>query len=199
VIRAYLDTNVLISYIWNESYQETDREKSDSHKVVNLGAQGNYEIFISEYNLMEIHEHFTDYYLQQNAIRDGFGFREFPKVRREYTLTKEQAQAVVDLIERLRASPFLNYIEPGGMTEGFFKSVMDYVKRYIDFVDAAHLRTAIDTNCDYFVTNDGELRTRAQRLLCDHIITEDITLASASGFLEAIERKITKHRTPNKA
>jgi rRNA-processing protein FCF1 len=74
------------------------------------------------------------------------------------------------------------------MTEGFFKSVMDYVKRQIDFIDAAHLRTAIDTDCDYFVTNDGELRLRAQRLLCDQIIKERISLASASGFREVIEK-----------
>jgi predicted nucleic acid-binding protein len=197
VTKAYLDTNILISYIWNEFYQETERKKSDSHRLINLGAKGTYEMFISEFNLMEIHEHFADFYLQQNAIKDGFGFREFPKVKRDYSLTKGQAQAIADLIETLRTSPSMNYIESGGMTEGFFTIVMDYVKRYIDFIDAAHLRTAIDTDCNYFVTNDGELRTRAQKLLCDNVITEEITITSASGFLKVIEKlnKEVKNKT----
>jgi len=95
VTKAYLDTNILISYIWSEFYQKTDRKKPESHSLINLGAQGKYEIYISEYNLMEIQEHFSDYYLQQNAIKDGFGFREFSSVRRGYTLTDVQANAVI--------------------------------------------------------------------------------------------------------
>jgi predicted nucleic acid-binding protein len=62
VTKAYLDTNILISYIWSEFYQKTDRKKPVSHSLINLGAQGKYEIYISEYNLMEIQEHFSDYY-----------------------------------------------------------------------------------------------------------------------------------------
>lgn len=179
-----MDTNVLIAYIWNEFYQKSRNEKSKSHTLVNEGAKGKFEIFISEYTLMEIYEHFTDYYLQQNAIRDGFGFREFPKVRRDYILNKNQLRAVAGLIEKLRASPFLNYIEPEGMTEGFFQLVMKYVKGYVDFVDAVHLRTAIDTKCDYFVTNDGELRIRAQQLMCNCTLTEKIQLTNAKSFLK---------------
>jgi predicted nucleic acid-binding protein len=135
---------------------------------------------------MEIHEHFTDYYLLQNVIKDGFGFREFPKERRNYVMDNEQLLSVSSMTEKLRTNPYLNYIEPETMTDVFLKLVMEYVKGYADFVDALHLRTAIDTKCDYFVTNDGELRKRAQKLICDKIITEKIKITSAKGFLQSL-------------
>ncbi len=150
---------------------------------------GKFEIFLSEYNLMEIYEHFRDYYLQQNAISDGFGYREFSKVRCNYMLSEEQRSSVAELIEKIRNSPFVNYIEPEGMTEGFFKVVMGYVKGYMDFIDAAHLRTAIDTKCAYFITNDHELRVRAQQLLSSHTIAEEIKLCGTTAFLKIISPK----------
>ena len=166
-MKAYIDTNVLISYLWNEFYQEERGKKSISYSLVNKGAMGKFEIYISFYTLMEVHEHFSDYYLQQNVIKDGFGFREFPKERRNYVMDSEQLISVSKMIEILRTSPYLNYIEPETMTDNFLKLVMEYVKGYVDFVDALHLRTAIDIKCDYFVTNDGELRKRAQKLICN--------------------------------
>lgn len=187
-MKVYLDTNVIIAYLWN-AYQKNGK-KSVSFTLVNQGSMGKFEIFISFYTLMEIHEHFNDYHLQQNAIKDGFGYREFSKVRREYFLNNEQLLSVSELIKGLRTNPYLNYIEPETMTERFLQIVMEYVKGYIDFVDAMHLRTAIDTKCDFFVTNDGELRKRAQELICSHIITEKIKITSAKGFLKALRSSV---------
>jgi predicted nucleic acid-binding protein len=184
-MRAYLDTNIIVSYLWN-SFYEGRGKKSVSYRLVNQGGMGKFEIYISFYTLMEIHEHFTDYYLQQNSIKDGFGFREFPKERRNYVLDNEQLSTVASMLKTFRASPYLNYIEPETMTEGFFKEVMKYVEGYMDFVDALHLRTAIDTECDYFVTNDGELRKRAQKLICNKTITEKIRISSSKGFLKEL-------------
>lgn len=75
------------------------------------------------------------------------------------------------------------------MTEGFFKTIMGYVRGYLDFLDATHLRTAIDTKCDYFVTKDGELRKRAQKLINKGIITEPIKITTVSGFLKTLRKK----------
>lgn len=149
---------------------------------------GEYEIFISFYTLMEIHKHFTDFYLQQNAIRGGFSFREFPRVRRNYVLEEDQVRTVSELVENLRTNEYLNYINPETMTEGFFKTIMEYVRGYLDFLDALHLRTAIDTKCDYFVTKDGELRKRGQELINEAIITEPIKIATVSGFLKILRK-----------
>ena len=57
---------------------------------------------------------------------------------------------------------------------------------YIDFLDALHLRTAIDVECDYFVTKDSELRKRAQALLTKKIINEPIKISTPSGILKIV-------------
>ena len=101
-VKAYLDTNIFIDYIWSVYFSEEKKKKSTSFTLVNKGSMGEYEIFISFYTLMEIHQHFTDYYLQQNAIRDGFGFRDFHRVRRDYVLEEDQITTVLELVEILR-------------------------------------------------------------------------------------------------
>ena len=188
-MKAYLDTNVLIDYVWSAFFSEEEEKKSPSYTLVNKGSMGEYEIFISFYTLMEIHQHFSDYYLQQNAIKDGFGFREFSRVRRNYVLDENQMRTVSELVEILRTNKYLNYVEPETMTEGFFKVIMKYVRGYLDFVDATHLRTAIDTKSDFFITKDGELRKRAQKLIDESVITETIKISSVSGFLEILRQK----------
>lgn len=188
LFKAYLDTNILIDYCWLAYFAEERTRKSKSYTLVNKGAMGEYEIFISFYTLLEISQHFTDYYLQQKAIKDGYSFREFPKVRRNYTLTKDETETISELVENLRTNEFLNYIDIGETVNGhFFRIIMRYVQEYVDFLDALHLRTAIDVGCDYFVTKDGELRKRAQELINNKVITEPIKIASVSGFLKVLK------------
>jgi len=191
-MKAYLDTNILVDYVWSAFFSEEKEKKSPSYTLINKGSMGEYEIFISFYTLMEIHQHFTDYYLQQNAIKDGFGFREFSRVRRNYVLEENQLKTVSELVENLRENEYLNYIEPEMMTEGFFKTIIGYVRGYMDFLDAIHLRTAIDTKCDYFLTKDGELRKRAQDLIDKDIITESLKISSVSGFLKILKETTSR-------
>jgi predicted nucleic acid-binding protein len=155
---------------------------------VNKGAMGEYEIYISFYTLMEISQHFMDYYLQQKAIKDGFSFREFQKVRKEYSLSKEETKTIAELVENLRKNKFLNYVDVGEITGEYFQIIMSYVQGYLDFLDALHLRTAIDVGCDYFVTKDGELRKRVQTLINKGTINEPIKITSVSGFLNILKK-----------
>lgn len=180
---------MLIDYSWVAFFSEKEEKKSKSYTLVNKGSMGEYEIFISFYTLMEVHEHFSDFFLQQNAIKGGFSFREFPKVRRNYELREHQLIELSELVENFRTNEYLNYIQPETMTEGFFKTVMEYVRGYIDFIDALHLRTAIDVGCDFFVTKDGELRKRAQNLKGNRVITEPIEITSVTGFLKILKQK----------
>jgi predicted nucleic acid-binding protein len=188
-VKAYIDTNVIISYIWSTFFSNQTDKNSSAYKLINKGAMGEYEIFISFYTILEIHQHFTDYYLQQNAIQDGFGFREFSKVKKNYDLKSDQLEIVNSLIENLRSNEYLNYVDPEAMTDKFFKIIMKYVEGYLDFLDAIHLRTAIDTKCNYFVTRDTELRKRFQKLVSSGIINEPIKITSEKGFLGILKIK----------
>lgn len=187
-LKAYLDTNVLIDYCWAIFFSDEERN-SNSVKLINKGSRGEYEIFISFYNLMELHEHFSDFYLQQNVMKKGFSYREFPKLKRDYVMDAYQLRVVSELVENFRENTYLNYIQPEIMTDKFFEEVMKYVSGYIEFIDALHLRTAIDTKCDYFVTNDGPLRKHAQELLNTKVINEKIEVTSMTGFLKILKKK----------
>ena len=69
---------------------------------------------------------------------------------------------------------------------------MKYMRGYIDFMDALHLRTAIDAGCDYFVTKDAELRKRVQELISNNVISEPIKITSVSGFLKILKTQKLK-------
>ena len=185
LLKAYLDTNILIEYIWITSFA-TEERKTSAYTLVNRGARGEYEIYISYYTIVEVSQHFIDYFLQQKAIKRGFSFREFPRVRRNFTLTEEEIRTISDIVEILRTNVYLNYIHPVEIEGEFFRILMEYVRGCIDFMDALHLRTAIDVGCDYFVTKDGELRKRIQYLINEKVITEPIKVTSVSGFLNIL-------------
>ena len=188
LLKAYIDTNVLIDYLWIEFFAE-EKRRTPAYTLINKGAEGEYEIYISFYTLIEISQHFTDYFLQQKAIKSGFSFREFRKVRQNYTLTIDEMKTISELVENLRTSEYLNYVQPEEIKGEFFSVIMEYVRGYIDFMDALHIRTAIDVGCDYFVTKDAELRKRVQRLINKKIITEPIKIASVSGFLKILNQR----------
>jgi len=189
-LKAYLDTNILIEYCWIAFFSEKKR-KSTAYSLVEKGSRGEYEIYISFYTLMEIWQHFSDYYLQQRAIRDGFSYRQFSQVRQDYELTKEELNTVSELVQNLRKSEYLNYIEPytKDMGDKFFNVIMEYVRGYVDFYDALHIRTAIDVECKYFVTKDSELRKRLQHLISNNIIEEPIQITSVTGFLQLLKTR----------
>ena len=183
-----MDTNILIEYIWRTYYPKTEVGTTPACQLIERGVEVNYEMYISYYTLMEISQHFTDYYLEQKAIRNGFSYREFPRMRGDFTLSEDETEAISELIEILRKNEFLNYIDVGEIKGDLFKIIMRYVQGYLDFIDALHVRTAIDVGCEYFVTKDGELRKRVQRLIEKKVITEPIKIATASGFLNILEK-----------
>lgn len=190
-MRAYLDTNVLIDYCWSVLLSEKER-KTNSVTLINKGSMGEFEIFISFYTIMELHEHMSDFFLQQNIMKSGFSYREFSKNKKDFVLDEHQLTLVSELVENFRDNQYLNYIVPEIMTDRFFNEVMKYVRGYIEFVDALHLRTAIDTSCEYFVTKDGPLRKRAQKLKSDKKIIENIKITSVTGFLDTLRNHMKK-------
>lgn len=192
LLKAYLDTNILIEYCWIAFFSETQSRKSPVYNLVDKGAKGEYEIYISFYTLIELWQHFSDYYLWLKALRDGYSYREFPKVREEYVLTKDEIRSVSELIEKFRNNEYLNYVEPHAfkeMGDEYFKIIMGYVRGHMNFYDALHVRTAIDIECDYFVTKDGELRKRFQTLINNKIINEPLKIANVNGFLHVLKQK----------
>lgn len=110
-------------------------------------------------------------------------------MRRNYTLNDEETEIITSMIETLRTSPYMSYIETEEIKGDYYKIIMSYVKEYLEFIDALHLRTAIDVNCDYFITRDGELRKRAQSIIDRKIIEYPINISTPSSFLKELRLK----------
>jgi len=188
LLTCYIDTNIFIEYIFRTHITENAKRNTACCKLIDKGVEGLFNIYISDYTLMEISQHLTDYYLMLKVIKDGFSFREFSRTRKDYTLDDEEAIFIAKIVEGLRTSEYLTYVETEEITGDFYKIVMGYVKEYIDFLDALHLRTAIDVECDYFLTKDVELRKRAQALITKKIITEPIKMSTPPSFLRILKK-----------
>lgn len=184
--KCYLDTNIFIEYLLRQLKNKNNN--TDCCKIINKGINGDFNIYLSDYTLIEIAEHFTDYYLTLKCLEDGYGHREYRNHRKDYSLDDNETEIITSMIEALRTNTHISYIETEEIKGDYYKVIMSYVKEYIDFIDALHLRTAIDVNCDYFVTRDGELRKRAQNLISSKIIEYPIRICTPSSFLKEIKK-----------
>lgn len=125
----------------------------------------------------------------QKVISDGYSFREFSKMKKKYEITDEESQTINELTERLINNEYLNYVIMGNSKddEKFLMTIIPYIKYYIDFMDAIHIRMALAAGCDYFVTEDSELRIRFQKLLSKKLLEKPIKITTPQGMLNTLK------------
>jgi predicted nucleic acid-binding protein len=186
LIRAYIDSDVIINYCWVTFFSHQKTKESKSVLLVNKGAMGQFDMHISFYTLMEVSQHFTQYFLQQKAIKEGYTYQESFRQRYKFDLEEAEAKTVFELVENLRNNPYLTYIDVEKMQDRFFPVIKQYLEGSIEFVDAYHLRTAIEVKCQYLVTKDAGFRRHAQMLKTNGVIKEPIDITSESGFLKIL-------------
>jgi len=187
--KAYIDTNILIDYCWATFFSEGKSRKSKSVTLVNKGAMGLFDMHISFYTLMELSNHFTQYFLEQKAIKSGYSYPESFRQRVKFELDELERKTISELVEKLRSSEYLTYIDVEKMQDKFFPVIKQYIDGYVEFVDAYHLRTAIEVGCNYIITKDSGFRKRVQALINKGIIKEPIKITSLSGFLKLLREK----------
>lgn len=187
-LKCYLDTNIFIEYLWRYFFSENASKNTASCRLIQSGAEGKFEIYFSEFTVMEITQHFIDYFLMQKVISDGYSFREFSKMKKKYEITEDESLTINQLTDRLINNQYLNYIVMGSSKneEKFLMTIIPYVKHYIDFMDAIHIRMAIAADCDYFVTEDSELRIRIQKLLSKKLLEKPIKITTPKGMLSTL-------------
>jgi hypothetical protein len=83
---AYLDSNILIAYFWSH-YFGSDSRQTNEIELVEKAFSKEYEIALSTFSMVELYEHFRDYYLLDKTIKRGYGFREFSRVRHDHDLS----------------------------------------------------------------------------------------------------------------
>ncbi len=192
LIKAYVDTDIIINYCWVTFFSNQTNKTSKSVLLVNKGAMGLFDMHISFYTLMEVSNHFTNAFLQQKAIKNGYSYPESFRQKTSFDLDEKEQKTVSELVENLRNNPYLTYVDVEKMQDKFFPVIKQYLDGYVEFVDAYHLRTAIEVGCDYLVTKDAGFRRHAQILKSKRVIKEPINITSESGFLNIL-RKEEKH------
>jgi len=189
LIKAYVDTDIIINYCWVTFFSNQKSKTSKSVSLVNKGAMGLFDMHISFYTLMEVSSHFTNAFLQQKAIKNGYSYAESFRQKTAFDLDEKEQKTISELVENLRNNPYLTYVDVEQMQDKFFPVIKQYLDGYIEFVDAYHLRTAIEVGCDYLVTKDAGFRRHAQILKSKGVIKEPINITSESGFLNILRKK----------
>lgn len=182
--RAYLDTNVLIEYAWERTPSAPTSRPNLASKVIELGLDGQFDMYVSVFCIMELYEHFRDWYLLQKVIGDGFGYREFRRERKNHRLTKKETAVLESLIEEFRDNPNIYFVDFESVPSDFFSRVAILQKNGFDSLDAFHLLTALDVGATHFVTKDGEVRSRFDKVTREELVSPQMEMTSMRGFLK---------------
>jgi predicted nucleic acid-binding protein len=182
--RAYLDTNVLIEYAWERTPSAPTSRPRLASNVMELGLDGGFDIYVSVFCIMELYEHFRDWFLLQRVIGDGFGYREFRRERKNHRLSKKETTILESLVEEFRDNPNIYFIEFESVPSDFFSRVAILQKNGFDCMDAFHLLTAMDVGVTHFVTKDGEVRSRFDKVTRKELVSPPMEMTSIRGFMK---------------
>jgi len=188
MIHAYIDSNIIIEYCLWRYLSKGKGEITKEIELIEKGFAGDFEIYISNFTLIEISSHFTDYFLMQKTLKAGFSHREFKRERHRFNLSLEEERKIDSIIDTLKTNKYINYIDIKRIDEKFFRVVIQYHRYLLDFMDAIHIRIAQDVGCKYFVTKDSELRKRAQEMIARGIIDSKLKITTVKGFLRILRR-----------
>ena len=186
--RAYLDTNVLVEYAWERTPSPPASHKKLATRLIELGMDGTFDIYISTFCIMELFEHFRDWYLMKKVIEDGFGYREFRSERRNHRLTKEDIDKLEALISDFKDKPNIYYVDFDTVPEDFHSRVTILQKNGFDCLDAFHLLIALDIGATHFITKDGEVRARFDKATRREITSPPINMTNIRGFLKGLNK-----------
>jgi predicted nucleic acid-binding protein len=182
--RAYLDTNVLIEYAWERLVKEPPSRRTLANTLWERGLDGDFEIVVSTFCILELFEHFRDWFLMQKVIGDGFGFREFRRERKNHRLSKKEVEMLESLVADFNSDPNILLVEFDSVPKDFFSRVALLQENGVDFLDAFHILIALDVRATHFVTKDGEIRARFDRTTRRKITSTPMEMTTIRGFLK---------------
>ena len=184
--RAYLDTNVLIENAWGRLAPDSPTRKPLARTIIERGLDGDFDIVISTFCIMELYEHFRDWFLLQKVIGSGFGYREFRRERKRHKLSSGEVKVLDGLVSDFRDDPDIYFVEFDRVPRHFFSRVSMLQRNGIDSLDAFHILTALDIEATNFVTKDGEVRSRFDKATKKKIESPPMEMTSMRGFLKGL-------------
>jgi len=156
----FLDSCVWISYVWQTQFTNKAKKESASTSVIKkIDGDNNFQIILSPFLISEISSHFRDWYNMQKAIKDGYSYRDFTRVKKDYELTDKEVEKIDDIIIKIGGIENVNVLLPENIKKEDIETILNYeVKYQFDFYDALHVFVAMKNKCKYFITTDTPLR-----------------------------------------
>jgi len=186
LLKGYLDSNVLINYIW----WSKSRSKPPGRVAAGMATAietGVFDPVISSFCIMEVASHFRDYEILKLLIRDGFGYRYFSQKRKNYSLPIATERRLRRLVKVLEDDQLFSVVTVTRWRDKAYSDIEQYVAGYVDLPDAFHLQAAATARCDYFITGDDELRQRANAMIESGATNLELKVASPKEFLNLPE------------
>lgn len=189
-IIAYLDSNVVIEFCWDEFItRDAVPIKKTSYRLFENAAAGEFEATISEFTILEVSQHFANYFLLLKLLKSGYSYNEFKRERKLFSLEESEVKDIAEISEFLRNNGGLNFIEIEKLEGIFFKEILQkYTKSCVEIMDALHVETAIQAECTHFITKDGELRKRLDEMKQQNLIASTFRIATPNGFLTNLRK-----------
>jgi predicted nucleic acid-binding protein len=184
-MKIYFDTNVWIDYIWG-FFNKSGKIKNRTKKLIAEIESKNIEVSISVFVIAEISGHFKDWILMQKIIEDGFSYREFRRVAKNYKLDDFENEKIRNTSEKAFLAKWAT-LQKEGLDNKDLQFFAELTSHYsIDSVDALHGIMAIKNNCQYLVTSDETFITQLNLALKENNIFNEFSAIKPNDFLNHI-------------
>ncbi len=174
-ILLYLDTSVWIDFIlYSRDKTKYKNNRSKTLKIDLLDANLA-EVLISEINLIEISEKLADEKRMERCFEDSLSILEVRKTDLEKKqMSKDDIEMIRDEIsDTIMSQSVIVSDKTPSISSRELKYLTEICSQYsIFFIDALHFFLADKMGCNYFVTGDGDLCKKLQKLLKDTISKE---------------------------
>lgn len=154
-MKPYLDANIWISYVWFYKIGDGSGVKHTNVKVVERLQERQILSPFSSFLVAETSKHFKEWFLFQQALKDGFSFWQWKDVKKKYRLTQKDKDQINNIVQFISETKVADVIPNNKLSPESVEIINALVlEESIDFPDAIHVALAKELKCDYFVTND---------------------------------------------
>lgn len=144
-------------------------------------------VILSPFLIVEISNHFADWYLLNKVIKSGHGYREFASEKKNHSLNEDEKDMLNGIIQKISSKTFVNTITINEIKKPNLDLLFTLVNNQVDFFDALHIMTADSAECKYFITKDNELRIRTQPLISNGLVSKELKLISPNSFIKSFK------------
>lgn len=182
-MKVYFDSCVWIDYMWG-LFNDSGKMKTRAIKVISKTQELNTKVVVSTFTSAEIFQHFKDWLLMQKSIEDGFSYREFARVRKNYKLDQHEVEKINATTEETLKLKQVTFADQETLNEKDFQVFSELTSQHsLDTIDTLHSIIAAKTNCRYLITNDQDFLTQLNAALKEAGLLDTFSAITISNFL----------------